>query len=420
MKKLISIIVALVLVLGLAVPAFADGTVKPTSHTSENVSHPGITSVTIASESAIFEQDSNTGNQVYIRAELPNTSGTEYGLKNAIVVISTDQEIPEVKYGSVTQNATNEDYENFVFTYTLDMMNKAYTVTVGSDDYILAAGIQDGRVNVSTNDPLKLDGYLVSSTNTIDTFGSCQNNPYMGNPYYSSGWTFISYFFSATLPTGSNTADVPGSLTVANGATLSTTASALHSNYYDFSSGHNATVTNSGASRVYYPRLSVTGGTITISRANYDFNFTELKKPENSDYYTSTIAAEVEDIEAAWSAYLTQDAEDLTFQSGTTAMVVLEDFIHWAETNYKEGTTHYFTGTSNTSNGTYLSRLNGLDASDCGYLAGFMYATESYRWNNANDHSALGTYGADQYVLTNSNYIVWFYTVDFTQWVNWF
>ncbi len=413
MKKFLAVLIALTMVFGLAiVPSFADPT-KPTSH-DEATSHPGITSVTVAGTSAIFETDDNTGSVIYIRAELPCATTTEYGLRNAAVVITTAGDVPEVTYNNNEIDYSSSDGN--AYTYAIDLFNKAYAVSVPGGDYVLAAGIEDGRVNVDSSDPLRLEGYLDNSNNPITTFGSCQNNPYMGNPYYSSGWTFISYFFSATLSSGSSTGDVPGSLTVANGATLSTTASALHSDRYDFSSGHNATVTNSGVSRIYYPRLSVTNGTISISRSNYDFNFTELKA--DTTYYTSSVAGKVEEIEKAWSAFLT-DSTATTFNSGATAMDVVTRFINWSETHYVEGTTPYFTGTSETSNGTYLSKLDGLDASDCGYMAGYMYAIEPYRWVSSSDHSAMGTVGADGYTLSNSTYVVWFYTTNFMRWFNW-
>ena len=410
MKRVLAVLIALTMVFGLAiVPAFADIT-KPTSH-DEATSHPGITSVTVAGTSAIFETDDNTGSAIYIRATLPSgTTGgkTEHELKNATVVIVATSTLYVLDGGMPVAEDSNVGN---TYTYTLNLFNKAYTVLAGNDAYTLAAGIDDGVVAVSNSDPLRLEGYLDNSSNTITTFGSCQNNPFMGNPFYSSGWTFISYFFSATLPENSNTGNVSGSLTVDNNATLSVDYATGTSNY-NFSSGHNATVTNGGVSRVYYPRLSVTNGTISISRLNYDFNFTELKG--DNTYYTSTIAGEVKEIEDAWSAYLAQpNAEDLTFPSGTTAMDVLEDFIDWAESN------SYFTGTSNTSNGTYLSRLDGLDASDCGYMAGFMYAIEPYEWHSADDHSAMGTVGADGYVLSDTTYVVWFYTTNFMRWFNW-
>jgi len=416
MKKFLAVLIALTMVFGLAiVPSFADPT-KPTSH-DEATSHPGITSVTVAGTSAIFETDDNTGSDVYIRATLPSGSDgkTEHDLKTASVVI--------VATGNTTVrfNNTNVSYASkvgYTYTFTLDLLNKAYEVSVGDDDYILAAGIDDGVVAVSSSDPLRLEGYLDNSSNPITTFGSCQNNPFMGNPFYSSGWTFISYFFSATLPENSSTGNVSGSLTVDNNATLSVDYATGTSNY-NFSSGHNATVANGGVSRIYYPRLSVTNGTISISRLNYDFNFTELKG--DNTYYTSTIAGEVKEIEDAWSAFLADPtATNTTFNSGSTAMDVVTRFINWAETTNKPDTTiKYFTGTSETSSGTYLSKLDGLDASDCGDMAGFMYAIEPYEWHSADDHSAMGTVGADGYVLSDTTYVVWFYTTNFMRWFNW-
>ena len=79
MKKFLAVLIALTMVFGLAiVPSFADPT-KPTS-SSTATSHPGITSVTVAGESAVFQTDDNTGSAIYIRATLP--SGTSGGKKD--------------------------------------------------------------------------------------------------------------------------------------------------------------------------------------------------------------------------------------------------------------------------------------------------------------------------------------------------
>ncbi len=415
MKKLITIIVALVLVLGCTVPAFAKNLVKPTSH-SEATQPSVLYSVTVEGVTAYYETDSNTDSTIYIRALLSNASKTEYDLKNAAVVITTNGTGVTVKYGSTTIDP--ESSVGGVNHYTLDLFNKSYTVKINNVYYILAAGIYDGVVGIDTdNDPLRLSGTI--GTENLDMYGSCQNNPYMGNPYYSGGWTFINYFFDATLPTGSNLGNVTATFTMANGAVLTGGALPITtsgSTTFDFSTGSYVTVTNGSASRKYYPRLSVSGETISISSSNYDFNFTELK---DSTYYNSAIEAKVEAIETAWSAFLTQPSTVTTFNSGATAMDVMTRFITWAETNYVNNNTHYFTGTSSTNGGTYLSCLNGLDASDCGDYAGYMYATEAYSYTNLNNHCALGTVGADAYVLTDSTYVVWFYTVDYRNWINW-
>jgi hypothetical protein len=417
MKKIVSIVLALVLALGLSsAVAFAD-VVKPTSHTSENVSHSGITSVTVAGTTAIFEKDSNTGDQVYIRAELPNTSATEYSLKHAAVVINATGTIylldgdDPVQYDSLVGDT---------YTYTLDLFNKAYTVTTGSDDYTLAAGIADGQVGISNSDPLLLSGTMANTS--LNFYGSCQNNPYMGNPYYSSGWTFIGYYFTAALPSTANISNVNGSFTLATGASITgggqTSYTSSGTNVaWNFSSSNAITYTNGSASRAYYPKLTVTGQNFLVTKAHYDFNFSELKG--DTTYYVDDIPGKVQKIERAWNAYI---GEGRSFNVGSSAMDVITAFISWAETNTDPVTNaHYFTGTSNTSDGTYLSRLNDLDYSDCGYMAGYMYSIDpaGYYWTSTSNHSELAQVGADVYTITDSTCVVWFYTTNFMNWYNW-
>lgn len=191
MKKLLSVVLALILVLGLAMPAFADGTTKPTAHTTVT-SLDGVSSVTVNGTTAYYEYDSNTGSSVkYIRAELPKASATEYSLKHATVVITTTGSAASIP--GYTASVSGNQY-----TFNgVNLFNTAYTVSVGSYSYTLAAGIEDGRVGISSNDPLVVSGTL--NDVTADVYGSNQNNPYMGNPYYSSGWTFINYFVTGTL-----------------------------------------------------------------------------------------------------------------------------------------------------------------------------------------------------------------------------
>ncbi|MBQ9808354.1 MAG: hypothetical protein IJM55_05755, partial [Ruminococcus sp.] len=377
----------------------------------------GISSVTVNGTAAYYEYDSNTGSSTYyIRAELPNSSGTEYELKNANVVITTTGDTPSVFLSNVEIDPN--DMTGNSYYYTLDLLNVAYTISVNTNNYTFAAGIADGQVGISSSDPLRLAGSLASTT--LNFYGSCQNNPYMGNPYYSSGWTFISYFFSATLPTGTDLGSVSGSFTLPSGASLSgagQTAYTSGTKNWNFSSNNALTLTKSGSTRVYTPRLAVTGQTVLVKKSNYDINLTELK---NSSYYQdSTIKAKADAIETAWTAYISQEH---TFNSGSSVMDIMEAFITWASTTTNTATgTYYFTGTSNTSGGTYLSCLNGLDASDCGYMAGYMYADDpnGYYWTSTSNHSSMATVGANDYTFTNSTVIVWFYTVDFMNWFNW-
>lgn len=420
MKKIVSIVLALVLALGLSsAVAFAD-VVKPTSHTKVS-SLTGISSVTVNGTAAYYEYDSNTGSSTYyIRAELPNTSATEYSLKNAAVVIETDGSIPTVKYDNTTITPTGSDPANDIYSYTLDLMNLAYTVQVASVTYTLAAGIADGQVSISSSDPLLLSGTMESTT--LNFYGSCQNNPYMGNPYYSSGWTFIGYYFTAALPSTANISNVNGSFTLATGASItgggqtSYTSSGTNVDW-NFSSSNAITYTNGSASRAYYPKLTVTGQNFLVTKAHYDFNFSELKG--DTTYYVDDIPGKVQKIERAWNAYI---GEGRSFSVGSSAMDVITAFISWAETNTDPVTNaYYFTGTSNTSDGTYLSRLNDLDYSDCGYMAGYMYSIDpaGYYWTSTSNHSELAQVGADVYTITDSTCVVWFYTTNFMNWYNW-
>ena len=411
MKKLLSVVLALILVLGLAMPAFADGTTKPTAHTTVT-SLDGVSSVTVNGTPAYYEYDSNTGSSAkYIRAELPKASATEYSLKNATVVITTTGSTASIPGYTATVSGNQ-----YTFT-SVNLFNTAYTVSVGSYSYTLAAGIEDGRVEISSGDPLGLSGTLNGVV--IDVFGNNQNNPYMGNPYYSSGWTFINYFVSGTLPSGTSLNNVTGSFTVASGATFSGPASTV-SGPFNFISNNIITITN-GGSRQYNAQLAISGQTVTVKQKangyrNYDINLTEVKA---STYYEDdAIKAKVDSIETAWNVYISSPH---VFASGSTVMDIMIDFINWAESNYITGTTmHYFTGSSETSGGTYLSKLNGLDAFDCGYMAGYVYSDDpnGYYYNN-NGHSSMANVGANDYLFTSTTRIVWFYTVDYSNWFNW-
>ncbi len=414
MKKLISIIVALVLVLGLAVPAFAD-VAKPTSH-DELQSIPSVfSSVVIEGTTAKFEQDSN-GSTIYIRAELPNTSKTEYNLTHAGVVITTTGSIPTVSYNGNTVAVSDVDENDYY--YTLNLLNRAYSVAVGGNTYTLAAGLADGRVEVSSSDPLKVGGTLDSVT--IDAYGSCQNNPYMGNPYYTE-WTYINYFISATLPSGT-ISSITGNLSLASGATLT---GAGVTNYtsgnatFDFSNNASFTVTNGTASRLYRSRVAIDGQTVLIKEVsgyrNYDLNFSEVKA---STYYTatgSTVKPKVDEIEAAWNVFITQG---YTAPANSSVMSIIMAFDNWARTTDKpDSSGKYYTGTSDFGGGYYLSTLNGLSSSDCGSMAGYMYTDDANGfYNDEHGHSSIPMIGADGYTMTSSTRIVWFYTIDFMNW----
>lgn len=393
-----------------------DGLSAPTTHTE--VAKPAtINSISVGSATAYYETDDNTGNTTYIRALL--TGKTEYDLKNATVTVNLTNSSTTVALDgtAITGGTTTR-------TFTTDLMNKAHTLTIGSTDYILAAGLPNGRVSIDSNDPLGLGTVTMAGT-TMDVYGANVQNPFMGNTYFvnrNTNWTFINYFISGVLPTNTSLSSVATAYTLKSGATISgagATEVTATSYTFNFTIGKTLTVANGTESRTYDAELAVEGQSIVVKQTktgtrNYDINLTEVI---NSTYYAdAAIKNKVDAIVTAWNAYIT---ESHTFNAGTSVMAILQNFDTWAHTTTKPGSSEkYFTGDSDFGGGTYLSKLNGLNWNDCGNLAGYMYTNDAngYYWTSADNHSTIPSVGAADMVFTSSTRIVWFYTVNYLNW----
>lgn len=393
-----------------------DGLSAPTTHTE--VAKPAtINSISVGSATAYYETDDNTGNTTYIRALL--TGKTEYDLKNAAVTVNLTNSSTTVALDgtAITGGTTTR-------TFTTDLMNKAHTLTIGGVDYILAAGLPSGRVSIDSNDPLGLGTVTMAGT-TMDVYGANVQNPFMGNTYFvnrNTNWTFINYFISGVLPTGTSLSSVATAYTLKSGATISgagATEVTATSYTFNFTIGKTLTVANGTESRTYDAELAVEGQSIVVKQTktgtrNYDINLTEVI---NSTYYAdAAIKNKVDAIVTAWNAYIT---ESHTFNAGTSVMAILQNFDTWAHTTTKPGSSEkYFTGDSDFGGGTYLSKLNGLNWNDCGNLAGYMYTNDAngYYWTAADNHSTIPSVGAADMVFTSSTQIVWFYTVNYWNW----
>ena len=393
-----------------------DGLSAPTTHTE--VAKPAtINSISVGSATAYYETDDNTGNTTYIRALL--TGKTEYDLKNATVTVNLTNSSTAVALDgtAITGGTTSR-------TFTTDLMNKAHTLTIGGVDYILAAGLPNGRVSIDSNDPLGLGTVTMAGT-TMDVYGANVQNPFMGNTYFvnrNTNWTFINYFISGVLPTGTSLSSVATAYTLKSGATISgagATEVTATSYTFNFTIGKTLTVANGTESRTYDAELAVEGQSIVVKQTktgtrNYDINLTEVI---NSTYYAdAAIKNKVDAIVTAWNAYIT---ESHTFNAGTSVMAILQNFDTWAHTTTKPGSSEkYFTGDSDFGGGTYLSKLNGLNWNDCGNLAGYMYTNDAngYYWTSADNHSTIPSVGAADMVFTSSTQIVWFYTVNYWNW----
>ena len=393
-----------------------DGLSAPTTHTE--VAKPAtINSISVGSATAYYETDDNTGNTTYIRALL--TGKTEYDLKNATVTVNLTNSSTAVALDgtAITGGTTSR-------TFTTDLMNKAHTLTIGGVDYILAAGLPNGRVSIDSNDPLGLGTVTMAGT-TMDVYGANVQNPFMGNTYFvnrNTNWTFINYFISGVLPTGTSLSSVATAYTLKSGATISgagATEVTATSYTFNFTIGKTLTVATGTESRTYDAELAVEGQSIVVKQTktgtrNYDINLTEVI---NSTYYAdAAIKNKVDAIVTAWNAYIT---ESHTFNAGTSVMAILQNFDTWAHTTTKPGSSEkYFTGDSDFGGGTYLSKLNGLNWNDCGNLAGYMYTNDAngYYWTSADNHSTIPPVGAADMVFTSSTRIVWFYTVNYQNW----
>lgn len=393
-----------------------DGLSAPTTHTE--VAKPAtINSISVGSATAYYETDDNTGNTTYIRALL--TGKTEYDLKNATVTVNLTNSSTAVALDgtAITGDTTSR-------TFTTDLMNKAHTLTIGGVDYILAAGLPNGRVSIDSNDPLGLGTVTMAGT-TMDVYGANVQNPFMGNTYFvnrNTNWTFINYFISGVLPTNTSLSRVATTYTLKSGATISgagATEVTATSYTFNFTIGKTLTVANGTESRTYDAELAVEGQSIVVKQTktgtrNYDINLTEVI---NSTYYAdAAIKNKVDAIVTAWNAYIT---ESHTFNAGTSVMAILQNFDTWAHTTTKPGSSEkYFTGDSDFGGGTYLSKLNGLNWNDCGNLAGYMYTNDAngYYWTAADNHSTIPSVGAADMVFTSSTQIVWFYTVNYWNW----
>lgn len=425
-KRLVALCMAFAMMFSLMTVVHADTTVNdglsaPTTH-SEADKPAEVSSILVGSTTAYYEMDDNTGNTTYIRAQL--TGKTEYDLKNAAVTVNLQDSSTTVKLdGTAIDGGTAR-------TFTTNLMNKAHTLTIGSTDYVLAAGLPSGQVGIDSNDPLGLGTVTMAGT-TMDVYGANVQNPFMGNTYFvnrNTDWTFINYFISKVLPTGTSLSSVATTYTLKDGAKISgagaTNVTATSYNF-NFTAGNILTVANDTESRTYNAQLAVSGESVMVQKdpetgiSNYDINLTEVIK---SDYYTGEIVDKVDEIVTAWNAYI---AEPHTFAAGTSVMAILQAFDTWAtEHENPETFDMYFTGTSDFGGGSYLSKLNNLNWNDCGSMGGYMYTDDANGLYNANieglntrtGKSSIPMVAANNMTFTSSTRIVWFFTVNYSNW----
>lgn len=390
-NKLLAFVLALAMALSVSVVAFASETTAPTSSTTVT-SLDGIASVTVEGVDAYYQYDDNTGSSVkYIRAKLGATKTWE-DLQAAEVVITTTGAVPTVAGATATATSGN------AYTYTLDLLNTRYAVTVGSNTYYLAAGFEK-NIAISSDDALAITVTKLGSTTAgINVYGSVVQNNYMGNTYYvnnGTNWTNtnIAYYVSGSYTWEGSKASVDATITAVNGATLG-------GNYASGKINLNVTrptvtATKDGVTRSYIVTAVVNSATsFEVTENTYAINFEEL----NASEYASTFAATVQEIENALSAYYD---EGKVFSASASVMDVMKDFIAFAEDG------GYFSGTTSCSD-TYLATLDGLGEFDAGSMSGWCYMDGEYT-----STCKVPMIGAADYSLGNAALFTWFLTVDY-------
>ena len=410
MKKLLSVVLALVLVLGLAVvPAFADETTAPTGSTT--ATHPGITSVTVNSTDAYYQYDNNTGSGVvYIRAKLPNTSTWE-SIQSATVVITTSGNAPTVKYnGSPIQTPTPSGN---AYTYTgIDLLNKRYEVSVvdGNETYTywLAAGF-NGRVVIGSTDTLGISSATLGSASTLSIYGSVVQNNYMGNTYYVNhsdpiNWTDtnVTYYIAGTYTPNSGTTDaVNKTISFVSGATgASLTNNGCVNNNgtlnlsVSMSSRYIEVINNNLTRRYYISAILDPTTTFTVSESTYVIDFTELLSDPD---YGEDFLENIEGILTALDGFYEYAGAHKVYFTWQSVMDVMLDFINYAN----------FSGETYCSS-TYLSMLNGLGEFSAGSNSGWMYMDGEYE-----EDCSVPMVGAADYLLGDAPLFTWFFTTDY-------
>lgn len=418
-KKLVSLFLALVMVLSLSTIAMADGNGNPIATKAPETAPTTISSVTIGGADAVFRVDGYGTNpdtatydesQIFIRATLPAAT-VEETLKSLDVTINMSGSSRIT--GGTLQSAgtwTVTGTTNRVYTATgVNFLNESYTIVVGGQTYILAAGIDDSdqaQTAIPSTDPLAVSNVKFNgATTAANVYRVTVQNPCMGNPALAdSGWTFCNYYISATnVPAASNTAAVSTTLTKNAAATLGGNVSNVSGTTdvtatIDLSSAEpTLTATANGNTRTYVMMVSfASDGKISVT---FGFDFGELKSTE---WYTGEVKDKADGIAAAAAAYfggtVDQPWGTIRVNPGTSVMDVLQQFMQSA--GYSE-----YDPTS-----TYVASINGLAAFDTTGMDGWMYTDSAEGWSTTCN---IPNVGAADYMLTDGARITWFFTTNY-------
>lgn len=415
-KKITALLLALVMALSLSTMAFADGTTTTTGKVTRTTvnSIDAVSSVTIGGTTAYYEKDSNTGDQIYIRAMV--AGGSEYGLKSTDVVINLSNAGATINGDLAFTGAGN------VRTATnVNLLNKVYTVIISTSEggvttsktYKLAAGLPNGVVAIAPNDPLRITALKFGTVDATFT-GTNVQNPFMGNTLVNTEnkWTFVNYKADATATaTITDRKNVAANLTIPTGMTASggclgeTTVSGEAEVTLNLSDGAPfVNVTKGSETRKYYV-FATDPGTFTVK---YGIDFTEALA---DSHYTGTVKTAVDNLYSQAKEFFgVTDGQtyaaygERIVNSGDTVMDIMHKFA------VKYGYTSEVP-----ANCTYMATLNGIGEFTFGQYSGWMY-TDGPTWvSGAADFTKWNTpaVGGASYTLSAGDEICWFICCDY-------
>ena len=378
--------------------------------------HPEITNVTVTNVNGAkvsYQMDDNDEEDAFIRILLPSKTTVDT-LKQLKVAITINPEKGQLSCNSgLTFNAKGNTYT----CNAADFYNKAYTISVGGSDYILAAGIASAKMDVPSKETniikyAKLgDGEKVAIATNMQR--DIIQSDYMGNPYFGEmgyDWTSVTYILtSETLPNTLTRNAVVLSYTLNGKADKATV---------DLTSGQKAVTING----VAYQVTASFGDVIVVSKDNYKIDLSELYV-----YWAGEkeLAAPRQDIYHMWQqimmaqdAYFQKGAR--TFATGTTVMDVMQDFLTFACGESEDNSINFFTmgGSSRGADVSYIDYINGLSYRQVNRKSGWMYSdsTKDVFDNNGNfiKGSSMPGVMASAYIMTKDTKITWFFTTDYT------
>lgn len=414
-KRISALLLALVMALSLSTVAFASGTTTTGKVTRTSIdSIDAVSSITIGGTTAYYEKDSNTGDQIYIRAMV--AGGSEYGLKSTDVVITMSSGTPTVSRNGTTINATST--AGSAYTYTLDLLNKAYDVAIGGETYILAAGLPSGTVAINANDPLRIISIVVGDATDNAITATNAQNPLMGNTVSNKDgkWTFVTYKVNATLNTvPASRASVSVALSLPTNTTASGCYNATNNTLDLYGSAPKMILTNGSESRNYYVFATDTN----TFEVEYGFDFTEaINSPEYQNEVILdeeneiTVTDAVDDLIDRAHAYFGTADNNATYgtimvTAGETVMDIMRKF---AVANQL--------GSEVPEGCTYMATLNGIGEFTFGSMSGWMY-TDGPSWDTTTGAALYTNWntppiGAADYTLSEGDTICWFICCNYT------